>query len=104
MTIGPASVSGVTKCTVAPEIFTPAEISAGKSAARAASISAAMFDPWPEIRMATRRLIACPLRPEVEVIVVDDPLLAVGFDHPSKQRNRFTAARQHIHDTHRGIR
>jgi hypothetical protein len=35
-------------------------ISAGKSAARAAAINAAMFDPRPEIRMATRRFMASP--------------------------------------------
>ena len=37
-------------------------ISAGKSAGLAASISAAMFDPRPEIRMATRRFITAPDR------------------------------------------
>jgi len=35
-------------------------ISAGKSGAAAASISAAMFDPRPEIRMATRRFMISP--------------------------------------------
>jgi hypothetical protein len=35
-------------------------ISAGKSSAEAASISAAMFDPRPEIRTATRRFTAAP--------------------------------------------
>jgi hypothetical protein len=35
-------------------------ISAGKSSALAALIKAAMFDPRPEIRIATRRFMASP--------------------------------------------
>src|SRR6267154_2521445 len=136
--IGPASVSGVTKCTVAPEILTPAPsawpcgsrpgndgsitskparslpngllsmtvvgmpwaaafsrppasarlemtvtISAGKSGALAASISAAMFDPRPEIRMATRRFMASPRK--IQMTVIDHAVLALSRDHFAEQ-------------------
>src|SRR3954449_9221109 len=49
-------------------------ISAGNSGARAASISAVMFDPRPEIRMATRRFMTSPC--EIEMAVIDDAVLA----------------------------
>src|SRR6476659_1622369 len=185
ITIGPASVSGITKCTVAPEIFTPAEsawpcgsrpgndgssegwmlsilpyqrwtksavnsrmnparqinstlfsssarcsttskpprslpngllsmtvvgmpcaaafsrppasarleitvtISAGKSGALAASINAAIFDPRPEIRMATRRFMRSPRK--VQMTVIDYAMLALGLDHLTQQGNALAA-------------
>src|SRR5579864_8618540 len=58
-------------------------ISAGKSAALAASISAAMFDPRPEIRIATRRFMASPC--EIEMTVIDHAVIAFGRDHLAQQ-------------------
>src|SRR3984885_9115134 len=64
-------------------------ISAGKSSAFAASISAAMFDPRPEIRMATRRFMASPC--EIEMTVIDHAMLALGGDHLAQQRDALAA-------------
>src|SRR5712671_3275046 len=65
-----------------------ATISAGKSGALAASINAAMFDPRPEIRMATRRFMMSPR--EIKVAVIDHAMLslmvALGRDHFAEQR------------------
>src|ERR1700753_2278905 len=69
-------------------------ISAGKSAAFAASISAAMFDPRPEIRMATRRFIAS--QRQVEMAVIDHAvMLAAGIDHFAQQRDALAAFGEH---------
>src|SRR5688572_27191047 len=70
-------------------------ISAGKSRARAASISALMFEPRPEIRMATRRFIGS--QSQVEVVVVDDALFTGRFDDVAEMRYGLAAARQHLH-------
>src|SRR6267154_741040 len=58
-------------------------ISAGKSGALAASISAAMFDPRPEIRMATRRFMASPRK--IQMTVIDHAVLALSRDHFAEQ-------------------
>src|SRR3984957_16878685 len=71
-------------------------ISAGKSAARAASINAAMFDPRPEIRIATRRFMASPC--EIEMAVIDHAVLAGGRDHLAQQRNALAAFGEHVAD------
>ena len=75
-------------------------ISAGKSPAfAAASISAAMFDPRPEIRMATRRFIASPR--QIEVAVIDHAMLAGGRDDLAEQRNALAARGQDVGHLHR---
>src|SRR6266702_1979984 len=194
ITIGPASVSGITKCTVAPEILTPADsawpcgsrpgndgskegwmlsirpyqrwtnsavnsgmnpprqisstflssstrcsiaskparslpngllsmtvvgiplaaafsrppasarlemtvtISAGKSAALADSISAAMFEPRPEIRMATRRFMASPR--QVQMAVIDPAMRALMVtlrrNHFAEQRHALAACDENL--------
>src|SRR3984957_4656178 len=71
-------------------------ISAGKSAARAASISAAMFDPRPEIRMATRSFMA--LTCKIEMTVIDHAVFAGGRDHLAQQRDTLAAFGEHVAD------
>src|SRR6185437_10934643 len=71
-------------------------ISAGKSGAAAALISAAMLEPRPEIRMATRRFIISPR--QIEVSVIDDPVLALGRDHLAEQADALAARGQNIGD------
>src|SRR5450631_2134724 len=69
-------------------------ISAGKSEAFAAPISAAMFDPRPEIRMATRRFMASPC--QVKMTVIDHAMLARGRDDFTEQRHALAALHQHL--------
>src|SRR5437763_810203 len=83
ITIGPASVSGMTKCTVA------------------ASMSAAMFDPRPEIRIATRRFMASPR--QVEVTVIDHAMIAGSRDHFAQQRHALAALSQNVRDLIEGV-
>src|SRR5439155_12371126 len=64
-------------------------ISAGKSSSVAASINAAMFDPRPEIRMATRRFMASPC--QIEMTVIDHAMFAFGGDHLAQQRHALAA-------------
>src|SRR5260370_1171595 len=64
-------------------------ISAGKSVVLAAWIRAAMFDPRPEIRIATRRFMASPR--EIEMTVIDHAVLARRRDHLAQQRNALPA-------------
>src|SRR4030088_3283796 len=71
-------------------------ISAGKSAGRAASINAAMFDPRPEIRIATRRFMASPC--EIKVTVIDHAVFARGRDHLAQQRNALAAFGEYLGD------
>src|ERR1700722_2628065 len=69
-------------------------ISAGKSAAFAASIKAAMFDPRPEIRMATRRFMVSPCK--VEVTIINHAVLGLGRDHFAEQRNALAALGENV--------
>src|SRR3954470_16014303 len=71
-------------------------ISAGKSGSLAASISAAMFDPRPEIRMATRRFMHSPRH--IQMAVIDHPMLTLSRDHFAKQRNGFAAFGEDLGD------
>src|SRR5665213_2575542 len=75
-----------------------ATISAGKSAALAAWISAAMFDPRPEIRIATRRFIAS--LGQIEMAVIDHAAFALmaflGLDHLAQQHDALAGLGQHI--------
>src|SRR6202161_2205757 len=77
-------------------------ISAGKSASRAASISAAMFDPRPEIRMATRRFIASPR--QIEMTVIDHAMLALGLDHLAQQHDVLSGFGQIVGPLCNGVR
>src|SRR5260370_10274570 len=69
-------------------------ISAGKSGSPAASIRADMFDPRPEIRMATRRFIASPA--QIKMAVVNHAVLAVGRDHLAQQRHALAALGENL--------
>src|SRR5713226_7496430 len=69
-------------------------ISAGKSCAAAAWISAAMFDPRPEIRIATRRFISSPC--QIEVTVIDHAKLAAGVDHLAQDCDALAALLENI--------
>src|SRR6266403_4109935 len=71
-------------------------ISAGKSFSVAALINAAMFDPRPEIRIATRRFMASPC--QVEMAVIDHAVFACGRDHLAQQRHALTAIRENPGD------
>src|SRR5882757_8435393 len=81
-------------------------ISAGKSGAFAASISAAMFEPRPEIRMATRRFMASPR--EVQMTVIDHAMLALMVslrrDHLAEQRHALAARGENLGDLIDGVR
>src|SRR3954451_10138545 len=72
-----------------------AAISAGKSAAAAASISAIMFDPRQEIRMATRRFMTSPRK--IEMAVIDHAVLPRRGDDLAKQHCAFAGAIERIH-------
>src|SRR3982074_1620339 len=71
-----------------------ATISAGKSAALAASISATMFEPRPEIRMATRRFMMS-LR-KVEGTVIDHAVLTLGRNHLAEQGHGLAGLRENL--------
>src|SRR5260221_1044251 len=75
-------------------------ISAGKSAALAASISAAMFEPRPEIRMATRRFMASPRK--VPMAVIDHAMLALMVilrrNYFAEQRHALAACGENLGD------
>src|SRR5216683_268777 len=77
-------------------------ILAGKSSAAAALISAAIFDPRPEIRIATRRFMASPC--QVEMTVIDDAMFTRGRDHLAQQRNALAALGENAGDMFDGIR
>src|SRR5713226_7412065 len=64
-------------------------ISAGKSAACAAVIKAAMFDPRPEIRIATRRFMPSPR--QIEMTVIDHAMFTFRGDHLTQQRHALAA-------------
>src|SRR3979411_2339078 len=76
-------------------------ISAGKSWRLAASTSAVMFDPRPEIRMATRRFMASPC--QIEMAVIDHAMLAGGGNDFAEQRHAFAGLGEDIHDLIDGI-
>src|SRR5262249_39416275 len=78
------------------------EISAGKSGMAAALISAAMLEPRPEIRMATRRFMG--LQRQIELAVIDDAMLALGRDYSTELRHRLTGIGEDLHHLVDGIR
>src|ERR1700694_3629093 len=71
-------------------------ISAGKSSAAAASMSAAIFDPRPEIRIATRRFMASPR--QIEMTVINHAMFALGVDHLAQKRNALAALSENVGD------
>src|SRR4051794_14608385 len=76
-------------------------ISAGKSCALAASTSAVMFDPRPEIRMATRRFIVSPC--QIEMAVIDHTVLAGGGNDFAEQYSALAGLGEDIHHLIYGI-
>src|ERR1700726_4714093 len=68
--------------------------SAGKSPSLAASISAAMFDPRPEIRIATRRFMALASPCQIEMTVIDHAMVARGRDHLAQKHHALAALRE----------
>src|SRR5438309_2422090 len=76
-------------------------ISAGKSWRLADSTSAVMFEPRPEIRMATRRFMASPFK--IEMAVIDHAMLADGGNDFAKQHRAFAGLGEDIHDLIDGI-
>src|SRR5216683_3131478 len=77
-------------------------ISAGKSSAVAAWISAAMFDPRPEIRIATRRFMASPC--EIDITIIDHAMLARCRNHFAQQHNALAAFGKNVGDLFDGVR
>src|SRR5882762_7628428 len=71
-------------------------ISAGKSSALAASTSAVMLDPRPEIRMATRRFMASPC--QIEMAVIDHAVLPGSGNDFAQQHRAFASLCENIHD------
>src|SRR3981081_3610875 len=71
-------------------------ISAGKSLAAAARINAAMFDPRPEIRIATRRFMASPC--QIEMTVINHAMFGRSWDHFAQKRNVLAALGQNVGD------
>src|SRR3954452_7498201 len=76
-------------------------ISAGKSWRLAASTSAVMFEPRPEIRMATRRFMASPGK--IEMAVVDHTVLAGRGNDLAEQRGAFAGLGEDIHHPIDGV-
>src|ERR1700722_7952587 len=77
-------------------------VRAAKSASFAASISAAMFDPRPQLRMAPRRFIASPR--QIEMTVIDHAMLGLGLDHLAQQHDVLSGFRQNVGDLCNGVR
>src|ERR1700730_16225278 len=77
-------------------------ISAGKSLAWAAAISAAMFDPRPEIRMAMRRFKVSPC--QIEMTIIDHAMFAPGCYHFAQERHALAAPRENVGDLFNRIR
>src|ERR1700742_4088245 len=73
-------------------------ISAGKSFSLAASISAAMFDPRPEIRIATRRFMAMASPCQIELTVINYAMLARGWDYLAQEHHALAALREDFSD------
>src|SRR3990170_4869804 len=82
-------------------------ISAGKPFAAAAPINAAMFDPRPEIRIATRRFMASPSeivsRCQIEMTVIDHAMFIGGRYHFAQQRNGLAALVEYFGDLLDGV-
>src|SRR5689334_16612881 len=95
-TVGTPDASAFCRPGASARLEITTAISAGKSSADAALISAAMFEPRPEIRIATRRFM--PLPCEVEVSVVDHAMVAPGRDHLAQQGDALAAASQNLGD------
>src|SRR6185437_6479022 len=77
-------------------------ISAGKSFALAALISAAMLEPRPEIRMATRRFVI--LDRQIEMAVIDHAVLAFSPDDFAEQRDGLAGFGEHLGHLLDGVR
>src|SRR5882762_7166524 len=96
VTVGTPLAFAVSRPPASARLETTTTIWAGKSSAAAASINAAMFDPRPEIRIATRRFMASPC--QVEMAVIDHAVFACGRDHLAQQRHALTAIRENPGD------
>src|SRR5260370_3755786 len=77
-------------------------ISAGKSSAAAALISAVMFDPRPKIRIAIRLFMASPR--QIEMTVINHAMFTRGRYHLAQQHNALAALRENVGDLLDGIR
>src|ERR1035437_2252335 len=71
-------------------------ISAGSSSAVAARISAAMFDPRPEIKIATRRFMASPC--QIEMTVINHAIFTRSGDHLAQQHNALASLSENVGD------
>src|SRR6186713_1591614 len=101
-TVGMPLASAFSSPAASARLEMTATISAGKSADFAASISAAMFDPRPEIRMATRRFMASPR--QIQMTVIDHAVFAFSRDHFAEQRDGLAALGEDFGDLVDGVR
>jgi hypothetical protein len=60
-----------------------------------------MFDPRPEIRMATRRFMTSPR--QIEMTVIDHAMFGLGVDHLAQQRDVLSGFRQNLGDLNNGV-
>src|SRR6476661_1896593 len=77
-----------------PRLEITTAISAGKSWAAAAWIRAAMLDPRPEIRIATRRFMVSPC--QIEMAVIDDAMFAGRRDHFAQNSDALAALGENV--------
>ena len=101
-TVGMPLASAFCKPPASARLEITTTISAGKSLASAAAISAAMFDPRPEIRMATRRFMVSPC--QIEMTIIDHAMFALGGNHFAQKRHGFAALRENVGDLINRIR
>src|SRR5579883_1297615 len=98
-TVGAPAALALSSPAASARLETTTAISAGKSAAAAALSSAAMLEPRPEMRMATRRFVASGFMAsprEIEMAVIDDAMLARGRDHLAEQRDGLAVRGEHV--------
>src|ERR1700704_3341413 len=102
VTVGMPLAFAVSRPPASARLEITTTISAGKSLAVAASISAAMFDPRPEIRIATRRFMASPCQMaspcEIEMTVINDAMFAGSRDHFTQKCDALAALGENIGD------
>src|SRR5882757_50016 len=101
-TVGMPLASAFCKPPASARLEITTTISAGKSLASAAAISAAMFDPRPEIRMATRRFMVSPC--QIEMTIIDHAMFALGGNHFAQKRHGLAALRQNVGNLFNRIR
>src|SRR6266436_2667417 len=102
VTVGTPLAFAVSRPPASARLETTTTIWAGKSSAAAAWINAAMFDPRPEIRIATRRFMTSPR--QIEMTVVNHAMFTRSRDHLAQQCHALAALGQDVGDLFDGVR